>query len=97
MIPLGAKKWPILLQYGLSFRYTSYRPLLAARPGRCRLFMAPPWEPRNWWACGNTGPDREMGGFGGTAFGFSSAVSTVSVTSTGIVSSFLSGFGIGAE
>lgn len=36
-----------------------------------------------------------MGGLGGITFGFSSAASTVSVASTEISSSFLSGFDIG--
>lgn len=96
--PSGQKNSLYCNSMGFLFRDISYRPLLAARPGRCRLFIAPACDPLNWFPTGNTGPDREIGGFGGTTFGFSSVAFTSSIIfSTGTSSSFLLGFGISAR
>lgn len=49
MISLRGKKMAHTANsMGFLFRDIPYRPLLAARPGRCRLFMALPCAPLNW-------------------------------------------------
>lgn len=56
------------------------------------LFILFPCPHRNWFPCGNAGPDREIGGLGAGAFGFSSAalISVSAVSVSGMSSSLLS-------